>query len=130
VKLLYEVWDEYNLSFLSKENKNKSLSIRQKNDIILKAQQIISLHKNGFMIENSCYNDDLEVVNECKYIAKYGDISSVRRAIKFVNNHYNLTIKPKLSQDIHDKLQHKEQIRLNSIKTISVKSGKYQISFD
>lgn len=132
VKLLCdtEIWDKYNLDFLEQENKHKSLSIKEKNDIILKAQQLIALHKNGFILSKSIYKNDEEVIDEAKFISKYGDISSVRRAIKFVNENYNENIKPKLSNDVYKKLKHKEQIKKDSIQTISFKKGTFKILFD
>jgi hypothetical protein len=132
VKLLCdtETWNEYNLDFLEHENKNKALSIKEKNEIILKAQQLIALHKNGFILNKSIYTTDEEVVDEAKFISKYGDISSVRRSIRFVNEHYNEKIKPKLSNDIYEHLKHKEKIKKNSIQTISFKKGTFKVSFD
>lgn len=130
IKLLYEVWDDYNLDFLEEENKNKSLSIKEKNDVILKAQQIISLNKNGFILDKSCYKTKDDVIKECKYIAKYGDISSVRRAVKYVNEHYNLNIKPKLSEEVNKKLKHKEKIKKDSIQSFTYKKGLFVVSFE
>lgn len=132
VKLLCntETWKRYNLDFLENENKNKSLSIKEKNEIILKAQQLIALHKNGFILNKSIYTTDQQVIDEAKFISKYGDISSVRRAIRFVNERYNEKIKPKLSNDIYEKLKHKEEIKKNSIQTISFKKGTFKVSFN
>ena len=119
VKLLYNVWDEYDLSFLEEENKNKPLSIKEKNEIIIKAQQIISLHKNGFNFDKSQFNNDDEVIEEVKKISKYGDISSVRRAIKFVNEHYNLSFKPTLSFEVQTRLKKKKQLKKILFKLIN-----------
>ena len=132
VKLLCdsEIWEKYKLNFLERENKNKSLSIKEKNEIILKAQQLISLHKNGFILSRSIYKSDDEVINEAKFISKHGDISSVRRAIKFINEHYNEKIKPKLSNDVYEHLKHKEKIKKDSVQSISFKKGTFKISFD
>lgn len=130
VKLLYNVWNQYDLSFLEEENKNKPLSIKEKNEIIIKAQQIISLHKNGFNFDKSQFNNNEEVIDEIKNISKYGDISSVRRAIKFVNEHYNLSFKPILSFEVKTRLNKKETIKKNSIQTYQLKKGKFLITFD
>ena len=130
VKILYNLWDEYELSFLEKENKNKPLSIKEKNEIIIKAQEIISLHKNGYNFDKSQFNNEEEVINEINIIKKYGDISSVRRAIKFVNQNYNLNVKPILSNEVKNRLHKKEKIKKNSIQTYQLKKGKFLICFD
>jgi vacuolar-type H+-ATPase subunit I/STV1 len=121
-------YDKY--SFLENENKNKKLTIKEKNEIIIKAQQIISLHKNGYNFSSSCYEDKKDLLNECKYIAQFGDISSVRRAIKFVNKQYSLNLNCIISNDINEKLQHKEQLKKDSTPKISFTFKKCIVEFD
>ena len=118
-----------NLHYLSDENKNKPLSIKEKNNIILKAKQINSLQKNGFNFDKSLFVDEEEVINVALDISNYGDISSVRRAINFVNEKYGMNIVCKLSQDTKNNLNIKEDIKSNSVPCIQYKSGKYIIDF-
>jgi hypothetical protein len=117
-------------SFLENENENKKLTIKEKNEIIIKAQQIISLHKNGYNFDCGCYKDKDELLKECVHIAQFGDISSVRRAIKFVNKEFSLNIKCFISAEINEKLEHKEQLKKDSTPKISFKFKKCVVSFD
>ena len=130
VKLLIPKIKEYDLFFLEEENKNKTLTIKEKNDLIMKAQQIISLHKNGYIFERSEYENKEEVINEAILISNYGDISSVRRAVRFINEKYSLSINCKLSNDMEKKLNHKNKLKQQSVKSFHMKHGKVIVSFD
>lgn len=130
IKELEKLEDKYDFKFLEKENNNKSLTIKQKNDIIFRAQTIISLQKNGFNFDKSFFNSEEQLFRECNYLANYGDISSVRRAIKFVNDQYHKNIKIKISNEVSNHLQKKEIIKKNSIGSFYVKKEKkYVVDF-
>jgi len=117
-------------SFLENENENKKLTIKEKNDIITKAQQIISLHKNGYNYDYSCYDDYDDLIRECESLTKYGDISSVRRAIKFVNNKYDLDLQCYISDEINEKLEHREILKKNATPKITFVFKKCIVKFD
>jgi|TARA_R110000822_G_scaffold227392_1_gene360051 hypothetical protein len=117
-------------SFLEKENPNKKITIKEKNEILVKAQQIISLHKNGYNYSFSCYKNQEALLIECFEICKYGDISSVRRAIKFVNEKYDLKFICNMSDDIVEKIEHKEKIKKDSIPKLFFTSKKCLVDFD
>ena len=53
-----------------------------------------------FNVECSEY----DVIQTALYISNYGDISSVRRAVKFVNEHYDKNIVCKISQSVKQNL--------------------------
>tara|TARA_Y100000593_G_scaffold35009_1_gene68652 strand:+ start:7697 stop:8191 length:495 start_codon:yes stop_codon:yes gene_type:complete len=122
--------EEYNLHYLSDENKNKPLSIKEKNNVILKAKQINSLQKNGFNIQKSLFNDKNHVIDTAIYISNYGDISSVRRAVKFINEHYDINIICKLSKETKEHLSIKEDIKNNSVPSMIIKKGSFKVHFD
>ena len=130
VKELYNYWDEYGLDFLENENQNKKLTIKEKNNIILKAKKIIAFHKNGYIIERSLYNNFQEIIDDCNYISQYGDISSVRRAIKFINQKYDLNINCIIPNETKELLDEKEEIKKSSVKGFSFKTGKFIVQFD
>ena len=122
--------DDYDLDFLQNENKKKKLTIKQKNDIIIKAKKLIALHKNGYIIERSLYNNFEDIIKDCHYISQYGDISSVRRAIKFINEKYNLNIICNIANETKELLNQKEEIKKSSIKGFSYKTGKFVVDFN
>lgn len=117
-------------SFLENENTNKKLTIKEKNEIIIKAQQIISLNKNGYNYDCSCYENKEDLLIECLDIVNYGDISSVRRAIKFVNKKYDLNFKCIISNDINEKLEHKEQLKKDATPKLTFSFKKCIVEFD
>jgi len=137
----YEIVKEFNkwiadncchqkFSFLEGENKNKKLTIKERNEIIVKAQQVISLHKNGYNYSSSCYKNKNELLKECIDIANYGDISSVRRAIKFVNNKYPFFVELNISEETKNKLDHKVKLKKDATPKLFVKFGKVKVNFD
>jgi len=130
VKILYNYWDDYDLSFLENENPIKTLSIKEKNDIIIKAKKIIALHKNGYNIDRSLYNNIQEVIDDAEFISQYGDISSVRRAINFINEKYDKNIMCTLTDETKDLLDQKEEIKKSSNIGFNFKRGTFKISFD
>jgi len=130
VKILYNYWDDYDLSFLENENPVKTLSIKEKNDIIIKAKKIIALHKNGYNIDRSLYNNIQEVIDDAEFISQYGDISSVRRAINFINEKYDKNIMCTLTDETKDLLDQKEEIKKSSNIGFNFKRGTFKISFD
>tara|TARA_R110001592_G_scaffold89627_1_gene263446 strand:+ start:1580 stop:2068 length:489 start_codon:yes stop_codon:yes gene_type:complete len=130
IKELIKYIDKYELNYLTQENQNKKLTVKEKTEIIVKAQQIISLHKNGYNYQYGCYKDKENLLKECDHIKKYGDISSVRRAIKFVNNFHGLNIQCDLSNDMVDKLDHKETLKKNSTPKITFVYKKCIVNFD
>tara|TARA_Y100000593_G_scaffold82574_1_gene155232 strand:- start:829 stop:1320 length:492 start_codon:yes stop_codon:yes gene_type:complete len=129
VKILYNFWDDYDLSFLENENPVKTLSIKEKNDIIIKAKKIIALHKNGYNIDRSLYNNIQEVIDDAEFISQYGDISSVRRAINFVNEKYDKNIICTLTDETKDLLDQKEEIKKSSNIGFNFKRGTFKIDF-
>ena len=129
VKILYNYWDDYDLSFLENENPVKTLSIKEKNDIIIKAKKIIALHKNGYNIDRSLYNNIQEVFDDAEFISQYGDISSVRRAINFVNEKYDKNIICTLTDETKDLLDQKEEIKKSSNIGFNFKRGKFKVDF-
>jgi len=122
--------EEYNLHYLSDENKNKPLSIKEKNNVILKAKQINSLQKNGFNIKKSLFTDKNHVIDTALYISNHGDISSVRRAVNFINEHYELNIVCKISKETKEHLSIKEDIKHNSVPSMVIKKGVFLVQFD
>ena len=105
---------KYNLDFLYEENENKKLNINEKNEIIKKAKKLISYVKCGCIIENSIYNNFDEIIHDVNDINDYGDISSVRRAIKLINYNLNLNIPLYIDSDKDKELKEKELIKKKS----------------
>ena len=126
----------YNLvdlkTFLFNCNPKKLLSIKEKNNVILSCKRIQQYIFNNYIINNSSFKDMDELHELAKYIEPYGDIPSVRRACKGLNNHqeniFNLnpTISKQTARELEKKLEYKKTYQ----NTLEVKYGKYFIIFD
>ena len=121
---------EYNLHFLCDENPNKVLSIKEKNHVVLKAKELTCLKKNGFNLDKSLFTSEYDVIQTALFISNYGDISSVRRAVKFVNEHYDKNIVCKISQSVKQNLLIKDVIKSNSVPCLQCKKGNFIVTFD
>ena len=93
------------------------------------SKQIISLYKNGFIFNQSFFEDKEQVIIVAEEISEYGDIPSVRRAIKMVNNQFRINIKCKISEHIQESLDQKAKIKDLSKPKFNVKYGKFKIEF-
>ncbi len=111
-------------------NQNK-ITVKQKNEIILTSKKIISFCRSGCNIKRSHFEDLDEVLSECTRISKYGDISSVRRACRLINQNINLDEKiiPTLSQEKEEELKTKEDIKKFSNPTLQIKRGLIKVEF-
>lgn len=111
------------------DNSSKKLTVKEKNEIILTSKKLISFCKSGCNFNRSLFNDYDEVISECNRIAEYGDISSVRRACKLINENLHEDIEPKLSDEKKKELEVKENIKKFSNPTLQIKRGKIIVEF-
>ena len=73
--------------FLTQQNPKKSLTIKQKNDVMLIAKYIINYCKNDFNIQQSNrYDSHKEIQDDMDYIKQFGDIPSVRRCCRLLKD--------------------------------------------
>ena len=127
---------------LFKENINKNISIKEKNDIILKSKMInkfsgasnsgkmiISFCNNGCDYNRSFFNNKEQVIETLESISKYGDISSVRRATRLINEIFGLSLECEISEDIKLFLDTKKQIKKLSTPSLQVKLGAFKVYF-
>ena len=117
------------LYFLEEENKITRLSVKEKNEILACAKKIISFCKNGYNIERSLYNDYYEILCEVKNISKYGDISSVRRALKLFNLRHEPPVEIIISDNIKIQLEQKKLLKELSIPVLQFRQGTFLIEF-
>ena len=122
----YEIEELY---FLNEENKITRLSVKEKNEILASAKKIISFCKNGYNIERSLYKDYYEILCEVKNIAKYGDISSVRRALKLFNIRHEPSVEIFISENIKLQLEQKKLLKKLSIPVLQCRQGTFLIEF-
>ena len=126
----------YNLvdlkSYLYNCNPKKILSIKEKNNVILTCKRIQQYIFNSYSIDHSSFNDVNEIHKVAKYIEPYGDIPSVRRACKGLNDCPNKIFKlnPNISKQTARELEKKAEYKKKYEVKITVEFGKFLITFD
>ncbi len=120
---------DINVDYLTDKNQMKSLSVKDRNDIMMTCKEIISLCNNGFNIKKSLFKNEEHVKKNAEYIADYGDIPSVRRAIRILNQNSNFKIKCKISPDVQELLNKKKKIKEQSVPSFHIKYGSFKLEF-
>tara|TARA_R110002096_G_scaffold85987_1_gene198299 strand:- start:479 stop:808 length:330 start_codon:yes stop_codon:yes gene_type:complete len=108
----------------------KKIPIKKRNEVILIAKKIISFCKSNGNINRSLFESLDEVIEQTKYISDYGDFSSVRRAIRLINEAYELNIECSMSNETEKKLDIKSRIKEYSCPTLQIARTKVFVSFD
>jgi len=112
-------------------NPKKRLTIKQKNDIVMITKKIKQYCRNNYNLEISQYNCINELENDIEYISQYGEIPSVRMAIRELNQNpqktkqYTVYIPPIIKRELDrkDKLKYKVSL------PIKVQKGLFIIQF-
>lgn len=124
---------DFLINILSKQNPDKLLSVKQKNDILKLCKEIIHYCKSGFVIENTVFGSIDELKIHMDDIKQYGDIPSVRRCCLLLkkDNNINETYEPNISIKVLKELELKKQNKLKNKKTNTLikKTGSFIISF-
>lgn len=93
------------IDYLSKPNQMK-VSTYQKKEIMYIAKNII-LYCRQNSLYNTTFNDENELIESAQYIKFYGDIPTVRRALKMLNDKNKLdipiTISPKIKFELNNR---------------------------
>ena len=131
-----EIYMFYNLvdlkTYLYNCNPKKLLSIKEKNNVILSCKRIQQYVFNHYIISNSSFKDMDEIYELANYIEPYGDIPSVRRACKGLNNHQDkiFNLNPIISKQTARELEKKAEYKKTYQNKLEVNYGKYYVSFD
>ncbi len=129
-KQLVNYIDEYNLQYLYKQNENMSLTIKDRDEIITTARKIKSFIRSGLDTSKNIYENNDDLIYDAVYIAQYGEISSVRKAIKLVEETLNIKIPLIVPDKVQQELDEKEKLKKNMIPRLQIKSGNFYVSFD
>ena len=85
----------------------------------------------SYELTYSLYENIEEVIEDCKYISKFGNIPTVRRAVKLVNldNKIKDKIKPVISHKVKRNMILKEQAIKDLNPHFSIKRGSFTLKF-
>lgn len=100
------------IDYLSKPNQMK-VSTYQKKEIMFIAKNILVFCKQN-TLHNTTFGDTLEMIESANYIKYYGDIPTVRRALKLFNqkkitDEIKIEISPKVEFEIQKKQNLKKE---------------------
>ena len=118
--------------YLIKPNQKKTLSIKDKNEIMTMAKLIIQYCKGGYCTEISYFETMDEVYVEARRISQFGDIPSVRRMCNLLNNnpHTKERIYPVISKKVQNELEIKKLTSKKVHTSLFVKGGGHTVKFD
>ena len=117
--------------YLQTINPKKIISVKEKSNIIDICRRIKHYCHNGSHIEINRFKNIDDVYTAGEYIKKYGDIPSVRKSIRELNNsnHKLYTIEPIVSLHVQKELAKKEQLRQKGVYKCEIKHGTFYVTF-
>lgn len=120
--------------FLNKKSPKKSLSVKEKNNVMTICKKIIQYCRDcKYNIEKSLYDDEKEIKDDMLYISQYGDLPSVRRCCRMMNANikskdvYTPIISPQVQEQIDEKKIIKQVIMPDKL---IIKKGLFKVTFD
>ncbi len=118
--------------YLGKCNPKKLLSIKEKNHVILLCKALQQYINNNYILEQSTFTSTDEIYKIAKEIEPYGDIPSVRRACKGLNNHpcKIYKIDPYISKQTQAELNRRAEYKKKYPTKLIYKKGKFLVTFD
>jgi hypothetical protein len=121
------------VEYLENHNPSKTLTIKEKDKIMLIAKKIIQYCRNGYFLSYSNYEDFAEIFSEAVICEKYGDIPSCRRAVSLFNKDPKLLpdfrkLEPIISKRVSKKIDNMKNIQ--KINGMRLNYGKFILHFD
>ena len=119
-------------TYLTKPNPDKLLTIKQKQKIMRFCKEVIVYCNNGYNLDSSIFNNLEEIYIQMEDISVYGDIPSVRRAIRLINQDPKIKerIEPVISNKMKRVLESKNKKKVKKYYGLISKKGSFTITFD
>jgi len=119
------------IKYLEYPNPHKTLTIKEKDDVMTRSKKIIGYCRNNYYLMPSSYMTFDQVYTDAVHISKHGGIPSVRKAIEQLNKDPKLAypIQVKVPKRVENQIKKKKKVK-NSQVPLYVKHGKFVISFD
>lgn len=119
------------IDYLKLQNPAKNLTIKEKSEVMSLAKKMIAYAKMNYFLGPSDYFDTTEIYRDARYISKFADIPSVRKAIELIN------LDPKLREKIEMNIPRRTANELKKKKAIKkahcpmfIKHGEFILTFD
>ena len=122
IKKNFEIHDNfYNIKnkddlivYLENKNPKKTLTIKQKADVMMICKRIIQYCKNDYDLSVTDYKSQQELIDDMHYIKSFGDIPSARRCCKLMNKDIKMggiQFKPLISPSVQKELDQKKKTK-------------------
>ena len=118
--------------YLMNPNPKKNLSVKDKSVVMSICKEITKFAKCNYIVENTRYSTLQELNDDMMYITQYGDLPSVRRAVKLMNEnvqrtrHWSCVISPQMKKVIEEKENQKNSNSYHA----TFRRGEFIVSFD
>lgn len=119
------------IDYLKKQNPAKTLTIKEKTEVMMLAKKLIAYARNGYFLLPLGYMDSIDVYKDATYIAKFPEIPSVRKAIELIN------LDPKMRDKVEMIIPRRVKKQLEKRKAVKQqhiplyrKTGSFVLSFD
>ena len=102
------------ISYLSNKNPKKILTIKEKQNVMIICKKIIQYCKNNFDLTITDYNSHKDLIDDLDFIKQFGDIPSVRRCCRLMNEDPNMAgikFKPLISAQVQKDLDQKKKTK-------------------
>lgn len=119
-------------AFLMNPNPKKSLNVKEKKDLMMICKKIIHYCKNDYCLYKSQYKTLQEIDDDMNYIKQFGDLPSVRRACRLMNENImsKIVYEPLISPQVRKQLDEKEKLKNRNIYHCHIRKGPFTIKFD
>jgi len=101
--------------YLENKNPKKILTIKEKQNVMMICKKIIQYCKSNFDLTITDYNNQQELIDDMDFIKQFGDIPSVRRCCRLINQdpkmgglNFKPLISPQVQKDIDQKKKTKK----------------------
>ena len=118
--------------YISNPNPKKTISVKDKQTIMSICKEVVKYCKNKYLIEKSNYTNLRDLEDDLRWITLFGDLPSVRRACKLMNQNPERSQNwiPSISPQVKKILEDKERAKKIPAFGLRTAQGSFSISFD
>lgn len=118
--------------YVSNPNPKRSLSVKEKSNVMRICREICKYCQGSYIIQKTNYKTREELHDDMLYIIQYGDLPSVRRTCKLMNENIERIQKwkPIISPQVKKALIEKEMSKKSFCHSFLCKQGEFVINFD
>jgi|TARA_R100000808_G_C2106911_1_gene122222 hypothetical protein len=119
------------IEYLQKQNPAKTLTIKEKTEVMMVAKKLIAYSRYGYFLLPQGYMDAVDVYKDAVYVAKFPEIPSVRKAVELINKDPKLRDKVEMviPRRVKKQLDKRKAVKQSAI-PLYVKRGEFILSFD